>query len=73
MKNGWRVVLMIVMVALLLGLVAVGVGYMTGADMSRILSVLDGRYQLDLWQQYIQSWQQYALNLWDQVLALLPW
>ena len=73
MKNGWRVVLMIVMVALLLGLVAVGVGYMTGADMSRILSVLDGRYQLDLWEQYIQSWQQYALNLWNQVQALLPW
>lgn len=73
MKNGWRVVLMIVMVALLLGLVAVGVGYMTGADMSRILSVLDDRYQLDLWQQYVQSWQQYAVNLWNQVQALLPW
>ena len=43
MKKGWRVILVIVLVAILLGAVCVGVGLMTGGDMPRILEAMDER------------------------------
>ena len=55
MKKGWKIVLVIVMVALLLGAVAVGVGLITGADMERIYRVLDSRYQLTAYYEYSQQ------------------
>ena len=53
MKKGWHIVLIVVLAALLLGLVCIGVGFITGADTSRIYSVLDDEYNLTLYQQYI--------------------
>jgi len=46
MRKGWRVVIFIVMVAVLLGAVFVGVGMLTGADMERIYATLDNRYMI---------------------------
>ena len=46
MKNGWRVVLIIVLVAILLGGICLGVGLMTGAETERIYTVLDKQYNL---------------------------
>lgn len=53
MKNGWRVVLIIVLVAILFGGVCLGVGIMTGSDMSRIYTVLDKQFNLTGMYQYI--------------------
>ena len=36
MKNAWRIIIMVVLVAILLGGVSIAVGMMTGADFSRI-------------------------------------
>jgi len=38
MKKAWGVILIIVLVAAMLGVVSIGVGIITGADMARIYS-----------------------------------
>lgn len=63
MKKGWRIILAIVLSAVLLGVVAVAVGFMTGADMTRIYSVLDARYHIDMYYQY-------ALEVMGQLYAV---
>ena len=52
MKKGWRILISIVMVAVLLGAVFIGVGVLTGADMSRIYSTLDERYMITQYYQW---------------------
>lgn len=41
MKTGWKVVLIIVTAALLLGAVSIGVGFMTGGSPERIIPAID--------------------------------
>lgn len=53
MKKGWYIVLVIVLAALLLGAVCVGVGFITGADSARIFAVLDNKYGITLYTDYI--------------------
>ena len=55
MSKAWRVVIIIVLIALILGAVAFGVGVITGADFNRIYSVLDEKYNLDIYSD---------LNMW---------
>ncbi|MBQ6465086.1 MAG: hypothetical protein IJJ43_02310 [Oscillospiraceae bacterium] len=61
MKKAWGVILVIVFSAILLGAVCVGVGYITGADMNRILSVVEDSSLY----AYVQTLQQY----WNQAYA----
>ncbi len=53
MKKGWYIVLVIVLAALLLGAVCIGVGFITGADSARIFAVLDNKYGITLYTDYI--------------------
>ena len=55
MRKGWLIIGVIVLIAVLIGTVSIGVGLVTGADMARIFSVLDGRYHLDLYVQYFEQ------------------
>ena len=55
MRKGWKIVLIVVVVAILLGALCIGVGVMTGADTTRIYSVLDERYHIDMYWQYAQD------------------
>ena len=55
MKKGWLIIGVIVLISVLVGTVGVGVGLVTGADMARIFSVLDGRYHFDLYTQYFEQ------------------
>ena len=55
MKKAWRIIILVVLVAVLLGAVCVGVGFLTGGDMSRIYTVLDNRYHLDAYVQYFRQ------------------
>ncbi len=41
MNDGWRVIMTVVMVCLLLGAVAIGVGFVTGGSMDRIETGLE--------------------------------
>ena len=64
MKKGWRVIMTVVLIAALLGAVCVGVGLMTGAELPRIYSALDDRYQLS---SYLAAYTQYAGELMNAV------
>ena len=62
MKKGWRVIILIVLVAVLLGAVSVAVGYMTGAETTRIMDTLDARYNIKMWIDYFSLvYEQVAL------------
>ncbi len=67
MKNGWRIILGIVLVAILLGSICFGVGILTGSDMHRIVTNLDSQYQLNA---YIDAYSEYAHQLLDYVKSL---
>ena len=52
MKSGWKIILIVVIIAILLGAICIGVGAMTGADFTRIWATLDNRYHVDMYYQY---------------------
>ena len=52
MKKGWKIVMAIFLIVVVIGIVGVGVGMLTGADYSRIYSVLDDQYHIDMWLNY---------------------
>lgn len=53
MKRAWQIIMTIVLVVILVGAVCAGVGIITGAEMSRVFSVLDNRYNLTIYYEYI--------------------
>ncbi len=53
MKKGWSIILAVVLAVLLLGGVCMGVGYITGGDTARIQNVLDEKYNLTLYRDYV--------------------
>lgn len=62
MKRGWRVIIIIVLVAVLLGGVSLAVGFMTGAETTRIMDTLDARYNINMWVDWIsQAYGEIAL------------
>ena len=63
MKHAWHIIILVVLVALLLGIICIGVGYMTGADMSRIVSVLDANYNLSGYYQYFSQFSAELSNV----------
>ena len=60
MRNGWRIILTIVVVALLLGAICFGVGLLTGANPDRILQTLNEDYHLVSWSE---TWSGYYHQL----------
>lgn len=61
MKKAWSVILVIVFGAFLCGAICIGVGYITGADLSRISAVLEN--------SSVYSYVQLLLQYWDQAVA----
>ena len=53
MKKAWRVIFAIVLIAVLLGALCIGVGLLTGAKMDVIYQVLDNRYHIEVYYQYV--------------------
>ena len=47
MKKSWKIVGVIILTVFVLGLICIGVGYLTGADFSRIYPVIDDKFQID--------------------------
>ncbi len=60
MKDGWRNILIIAAVAILLGFVCFGVGILTGAETDRILQNLNNIYHLNT---YIEVYTGYLTQL----------
>ena len=73
MNKAGRVILIVVLAAVLLGAVCVGVGLMTGADITRIYSALDDRYNLAAYQeaytQYAGDLFAFAKDVWHALTA----
>ena len=59
MKQGWRIILVIVVIAIAVGAVSAGVGVLTGADFDRIGTVIQERtaekYNVDV-EAVFQQW-----------------
>ena len=53
MKKAWQIIMTIVLVVILVGAVCAGVGIITGAEMSRVFSVLDNNYNITIYYEYI--------------------
>ena len=52
MSRSWRVISLVVLIAILFGAVCVGVGLVTGGEWDRIYSTLDARYHVDMYIDY---------------------
>ena len=61
MKKAWSIILIIVFGAFLCGAICIGVGYITGADLARISSVLE--------RSPVYSYVQLLLQYWNEALA----
>ena len=53
MSRSWRVISLVVLIAILFGAVCVGVGLVTGGEWDRIYSTLDERYHVDMYADYV--------------------
>ena len=60
MKKGWRIILGIVLVALVMGGLCFGLGLLTGADTQRIIQNVDEHYRLTA---YVQAYTDYFKQL----------
>ncbi|MBQ5976587.1 MAG: hypothetical protein IJL51_00445 [Oscillospiraceae bacterium] len=71
MKKAWNVVLVIVFVIILLGATAIGVGYLTGADLEQVYMTLEKSPVATFILRLISYWEKgfaYA----QQLVADLP-
>ena len=68
MKKAWRVIAVIIMACFLLGAVSIGVGLITGASGERIYSVLDSKYYISTYSNYLKE----ALGLYAEALTEQP-
>lgn len=64
MKSGWKIILIVVVIAILLGAICIGVGAMTGADFTRIWATLDNRYHVNMYYQYF-------VEVWNTLVTVL--
>lgn len=66
MAKAWRVVIIIVLIAVILGSVLIGVGMMTGANFERLYGTVAERYNL------VEDPVEYAQYVQDVIDALRP-
>ncbi len=56
MKKAWSIVLIIVFIAILLGATAIGVGYLTGADLEQVYLTLEASPVATFIQRLLSYW-----------------
>lgn len=71
MKKAWSVVLVIVFIAILLGAVAIGVGYITGADIAQVYSTLEDS-PVATFVLRLMSWWDQGVDYARQLIAAIP-
>lgn len=52
MKKAWKVVAIIVAAAIVIGLLLVGIGLLTGSDLTRVWAVMDEKYHVEMYIDY---------------------
>lgn len=67
MKKVWKIIGIVILTVFVLGLICIGVGVLTGADYSRIFTVVDDRFQIEstlsLYSQYFEQLKELILGL----------
>ena len=53
MSTAWRVIITIVLIAILFATVCVGVALLTGADFSRVYSVFNNKYNVEMYYKWL--------------------
>ncbi len=71
MKKAWSVVLVIVFVSILLGAVAIGVGYLTGADLQQVYLTLEQSPVATFILRLMTYWEQGSAYV-QQFIAEFP-
>lgn len=70
MKKAWSVVLVVVFIIVLLGAIAIGVGYITGADLEQVYGTLQNAPVGLFIRRLIGFWNQ-GVDLAEQLIASL--
>lgn len=66
MEEAWRVIAVVVMIAVMLSVIAVGVGLLTGGSTERVLRLLDSKYQAI---DYAKAYLKYAVDVYNAVVG----
>ncbi len=64
MKKMWRVILSIVLTLILIGIIIVAVGFLTGADTARLVQTAENSSLVDLVLRYFEWFVQVAKSYW---------
>ena len=68
MKKAWKLVGTVILTVFFLGVICLGVGLLTGADLERVYGVLDSNYQIESTMNlYEQSFTQFQQRVQDYV------
>ena len=65
MRKMWRVILSIVLIMILIGIIIISVGFLTGADTARVLQTAQNNSLVDLVIRYFQWFFQVAKTYWS--------
>lgn len=65
MKKMWRVIFSIVLILILIGIVAVAVGFLTGADSARIYQTADNNPMIQQTMAYLNWFVQVVQTYWN--------
>lgn len=69
MTKMWRVIISIVLILILVGIVVVAVGFMTGADTARIYQIARGNSLVDLVIRYIEWFSVVMNSYWNAIFG----
>ena len=65
MKNMWRVILSIVLIMILIGIVIVAVGFLTGADTARLMQTAENNKLVELVLKYYDWISGQVVSYWN--------
>ncbi len=64
MRKMWRVILSIVLIMILIGIIAIAVGFLTGADTARLMQTAENNRTINLLLRYFDWFSQVAGTYW---------
>ena len=70
MTKMWRVILTIVLILILIGIIAVAVGFLTGADSARIYQTAENNNLINLVMRYFDWLGQIVRTYWYKLIGI---
>ena len=69
MRKMWRVILSIVLILILIGIIIIAVGFLTGADTARLAQTAENSSLINLGLRYFDWISQVARNYWTAIFG----